>query len=262
MSNRILITAFAAAALAGCSPQQSGKGFPSEAALEQLVHPGMRYSELVKAVGKPSFEDAQNELKVLTYIAPVSNVPPRRDGWAGFEVVLRDEKVLKWMPILAGVPGGSAQPPSPSAETSVVAREEKIPLKVFVVSDGQVADGRQIEIPLAGQIGQISKMPQMIITNLVSLEPLGEPSNPGFVIQLQASDAKALEKLTSENVGKHLALVFGSRIVAAPLVTQPLSTGKIILSSLPKDAYRDLSDNLAPLVSKTDENPKKAPVQR
>jgi preprotein translocase subunit SecD len=53
---------------------------------------------------------------------------------------------------------------------------------------------------------------------------------------LSQADGEKLKKLTSENVGKQLALLIGSQVVLAPYIREPISDGEIMLE-LPDSPY-------------------------
>ncbi len=116
-------------------------------------------------------------------------------------------------------------------------------LNFFVVSDEAIKDGRYVDTPEFPKLGYISKRPNLIVTGLqfvatnshafiTTYQGKTTQSTETVVeITLRPSDAKIFAKLTADNALRRVLITLGERPLLAPMVMQPINTGRVAISA-------------------------------
>jgi hypothetical protein len=232
----------------------------SEAELAKTMRKGMSKQELEKIFGKPLREEVHtNGMVNLLYFWPVPSSPKASaDSIGGVSVQLSNGLSVSWDPIHAridpavGVSGGNTN----SYSTDVR-------IAFYVVSDESGSGRTFVNTLKLPNLGYVDRSPGLQVEHLQAITVEVFPtirSDTGSVLSEDASqskarlsvvlmprDAKRLEVLTDENVGKRMLIMLDGEPLAAPLLMQAIRTGELQISFPDTRTAADIDRRLRPL---------------
>lgn len=116
--------------------------------------------------------------------------------------------------------------PSSSATASAAGRTTVEQVEFFV-GQAQPADGLT-GLQVQGGTLYIQRIPVMTRADLREALPLVDKQGKNFVgLRLTDAGARKLNEVSTENIGKVLAVVVGRELVAAPRITEPMNRGVV-----------------------------------
>jgi hypothetical protein len=254
-----LALVLSASLLAGCSGGRSNGGEHETSAYEvghlnAVLQPGVSREVVLKEFGRPLDEiESESGASCLTYISftPARDLKP--DQLTGFQVILNNDLVVRWMPVLtasgkdgAATTSGSGPDAQLPNETSTVHGAR---LQFFLVTEDQADGRRRFHTETFPHLGFISETPELEISKLKTVKRHNRKTSDGasqIVVELRETDARVLQKLSEANLGKRLLIVVGDSPVLAPFIHSALNTPELILT-VPQTAnddaiYRTLSE--------------------
>ena len=144
----------------------------------------------------------------------------------------------------------------------------KLPLTFNIVSAEKIAGGRLIDTSDFPKLGYIPAVPALelwqledvtlgtsqnrtVIADRVDLEPVREmPKGTTFHIRMMPDDAKRLEVVTEQAVGKQMLLMFGDKPLMAVRVMNPITGPRLQLFFDDKHDSAEIGDALRALTNK------------
>ena len=217
----------------------------STAELGRRLVPGMSTNDIFAKFGEPMSVDTLGEGRT-EWRYGLSGFPADDDMKGTYvmavNITVTNGHLAGWACTYMAPPhtGGNAKPLAigKRSEESPGERQEQPVLKLFVVSDEPIADGRQIDTPQLPKLGFISGTPNLAIKRLKQVT-LGEDAVPQgdgktstnwqFGVSLVPEDAAGLASLTASNVGRRILITVGDVPVIAPIVQTPLKTGSFVI---------------------------------
>ena len=139
-------------------------------------------------------------------------------------------------------------------------------ISIYIVSREKIDGGRFINTPDLPKLGYIAARPDLVITRLVTVKetvshsstvkvekdgkrietPL--PDRPVLDITISPEDAKKLETLTENNIGKRALIMAGDMPMFAPYVRSPISAQSFEIDMGDHDKQKAVEDELKKLV--------------
>jgi hypothetical protein len=219
--------------------------FYTQEEVEDLIQAGTTDAKVFQIFGKPLTRNTLTDGTVcLFYFAPGATSWKVRDGeLAGLEIFVKDGKVLKWFPTYSSsemhqvVSSEQAADATNEQRVTEQGKLESGMVFLFIVNDEKVEGGTYVDSDQTPKLGYISRAPQMIIRELVSVNrgkivpSVGDKSieRPTLILSLKQSDARAFSELTKTNFGKQLLIEVQGKPVVAPRIMGPIEDGQIIL---------------------------------
>jgi hypothetical protein len=227
--------------------------------LRRRLVPGMPTNDIFATFGEPvwveSLDGGRTEWRY-----GLSGFPADDDMKGtyviGVTVTITNGRLARWACTYMAPPTGGSSKPLPLGQRNKDLQGERhVPpvLRVFVVSDEPIADGRQIDTPQFPKLGFISGTPNLAIKRLkkVSLEENAVPqadnetsTNWHFGVSLIPDDVAGLASLTASNVGKRVLITVGDLPVIAPVIRAPLETGSFTIECSERPLMETLRSNL------------------
>lgn len=193
--------------------------------LDRLISPGMSFAEVTNTFGPPtSMIQASEHKSVVMYTFPVDLAARVNEPtMIGFDVHLRDGRAINWSPVIRG-PDGPPQPSTLQDHKSArlfslfVARDALRNVLETLDSSGQAdMTGMRIE-------------PDLTFSAQVFSDSMDNgPSSDQVALLLSPADALRLKSLTETNYGKRLLIVCSNSVIAAPMITDTLKQGPLLL---------------------------------
>lgn len=224
---------------AGCKKdsQATHKNKPDEAEVREILVPGKLKAEVDRTFGAPIFQhDTTDGTRMAVYDLLSDNRAVAWDNrFSGFQAYYdKNDRLLKWSPAY------STRTLSESNNVSLPAENLIQGVQLYIVSDSELTPGRFIDTPKFPKLGYIAEKPDLVIEHIESLQEQivttgrGE-KQLGVVIAFSKEDAAGLEKLTRNNVLQKALIIVDGQPVAAPLITAPITDGKVQIDGLTKD---------------------------
>ena len=231
----------------------------STAELRRRLVPGIPTNEIFANFGEPVWVENLGEGRT-EWRYGLSGFPADDDMRGtyviGVTIAITNGHLARWACTYMGPPtGGNAKtlPIGKPTEGPQGDRQEPPVLKVFVVSDEPLGDGRQIDTAQFPKLGFISGTPHLAIKrlkevtlgeNVVSQADNKTSTNWQFGISLIPDDAAGLASLTTSNVGKRVLITVGDVPVIAPVVRAPLETGSFVIDCSERPLMETVRSNL------------------
>jgi hypothetical protein len=248
-----------------CAGCQKPRSFTEEE-VKQFIRPGMSKSEIVQHFGKPSSEmDAGNGIITLDYLNRDEPGRLREYEFSGFEVFVRDEKVLRWSAVHSSTsvynPGERLQPPSKTGQPAgvYINTTNGIPSVSFhIVSETNTSEGIYIDTSSLPRLGYVSRKPDFLVSEIESLSQGNTTSirdgkqvnTPTLGIGLTAKDAVIFGRLTRENLGKQVLVMIAGKPIVAPRIYGIIDTGHLSLEVVNESGAADLTVELQKLIKR------------
>ena len=244
---RWFATVLLAALVFGCGEKRDAakasridlREIQSTAELRRIFVAGMTTNEILARVGEPL--QADEFAGDITWTYSLSGFPAddemRGTYVAAARLTITNGHLARWGCVYFGPPTGGNAKTLPLGQANEVGGQRPA-LKMFVVSDQPIADGRQIDTAQFPKLGFISATPDLAIKKLKGLEfeeivaqvDNKTSTNWQFVIRLSTDDAAGLASLTTSNVDKTVLITVGDVPVSAPVIREPVETGSFILN--------------------------------
>lgn len=223
-------------AIAGCSkepnkPQVSnGRNVTrvyTKGELDKLILVGMSVFELTNRFGAPGSEVQVDEnVAILIYSFPIETFL-REGGFRliGFDVTIRDEKVVGWSPVTSES-RESIQPPDDPDSFGEQSFE------MYVAIDHLTNVANRVDSEGSADASSLNASPDLEFKAKVFGGPSdGEQQGEWTVILVVSEqDASRLKTLTENNIGKRTLLVCRKRVIAAPGVHVPVASRQLMFT--------------------------------
>ncbi len=222
--------------------------------LKELLVPGMSTNEIVARFGQPCWTlDSGGAVERWHYSLPVFPADDEMEGnyVDGFLVTITNGHLAHW---------GCSY----FSRGYNVRREEVFPvgdgnvapesIKMFVVSEDPIADGRLIDdarFPKLGYIPQspsfmLSRLKKVILEERVSTNPKKSGDTVwSFVLFLGEEDSERFAAFTASNVSKRVLIMVGDEPVAAPIIRAPLQGGSFCIDCTDKALVETIKARLS-----------------
>ena len=226
----ILLTALLL--VAGCSqepqnaiPQQGraqNQRIYTESELNQLISSGMSQNQITNAFGPPrsTIEISEGVVRMV-YLFPLN---PQRSGLqlAGFSVFLKDGTVVKWLPDM-----GESHMSFQGRQTKPSAKE--LPFKLFVETDSLTNFVSVIESRGSADGFGLNMTPDLVVAAQVFAGKSGDesPDEQTVILVVSEGDVSAFSKLTKNNLGKKLLVMYRDKFVAAPTISGSVASRQL-----------------------------------
>ena len=211
------------------------------AELRRRLVPGMPTNEIIASFGKPLWVEGLGEGRT-DWQYGLSGFPAddamRGTLVVGFNAEITNGHLAWWGCTYMHDPTGENARMLPIGKTNAGSQEEPPVLKVFIVSDKPLVNGRQIDTPQFPKLGFISGAPSLGIKrvkevtlreNVVPQADNNSSTNWQFGVSLIPDDATGLASLTASNVGSKILMMVGDVPVIAPVIRAPLENGKFVI---------------------------------
>jgi hypothetical protein len=209
--------------------------------LQPLLHDGESSEELERTFGPPIAEyETQNKELSLTYAFSDHNQPAaaRAVGVGGVTAFLVSNRLTHWDPVYET---RNPAVESSSIKHSPVAFSSDHAVLAFHVASEEKREGSvYVDNSAFEKLGYIGKAPDLSVqSGQYIVYDSAHTSMHTIELVLSRGDGEKLKVLTSENIGKRLALLVASNVVLAPYVSEPISDGQMMIE-LPDPAYQTL----------------------
>lgn len=197
----------------------------TKAELDKLILPGMSVFEVTNTFGSPAsrIQVRENDV-ILAYSFPFETVV--REGGprlTGFDVNIRNGKVLGWSPVMGesrnSFSSGAAQGSFEEQTFQVFVATESLTNIVNTVDSEGSADASNLQ-----GTPDMSFKAKMFSGNMGSERP-GELT---VILVVSEQDASKLKGLSEDNLGKRMLIVCQNRVLAAPVISVPLTSRQLM----------------------------------
>jgi hypothetical protein len=206
--------------------------------LRPLLHAGESEANLVSRFGPPAFRSGTPTNGVcLTFYLPDGSNAEKIAAICGFEAFFVSNRLSSWLPIYVSSPTESTQYTSktPDRTRQLPSGPDQALLSFHLVSPEQRSGTTFVDSHKFPSLGYMSTSPDVVIRSgyYTVHTSANEPNKCEVEFLLSDEDSQKLGVLTGGNVGKRVAMLVGSNIVAAPYVASPILSGRVALE-LPK----------------------------
>ena len=213
----------------------------------------MERETVIREFGNPHDTSTNGILVDDSYISPLSSkTVVLENKFLGFDVTYTNYRVMWWGPIYSG--GLISGNPSHIIDSATGFTSTTNEIELYIVRNIW-PNGVYIDTPDFPRLGYIRKNADAVFTNLKSAElRVEDASSSGggnrydIEISLREEDAKGLETVTSQNMRKQILVMINHTPIAAPIVTQPLNGGKMLITLRDKKKAEEAMSILKKLV--------------
>lgn len=221
-----------------------------------FIKEGMERKAIIQEFGEPWIESTNVDGTLDdTYMSSPTNVTVGT-VFGGFDVSYKGNRVWRWVPIysdntdlaLAGRPRQVLD----SVRGSINGTNE---LAFYIVEHVQPPHAVYFDTPAFPNLGFIKTKADAVFTNIQSAElrvvnaaPPAGGTRYEINLSLKQTDAKAFEKLTSENIAKPMLMMINHTAIAAPVVTSPISGGEMRIRLRDKKTAEDAMATIKKLI--------------
>jgi len=240
--------------LCGCKRSQSGADREPQVAstrgwkvgssndLATIIQVGLSRREILDRLGPPDdiVELVGGGFSIEYFIRAEqirSSILVREEIF-GFSVYIKDDKVIRWSPMY-GSPVIRKPDKVRSLPTTDLGSKK---LSFWLVHEKPVDGGRQVDTNIIPTAAYIGTQPLLSVERLKAVSETDRWTE----IELNESDAPALDELTAQNRGRRLLIMLGNTSLAAPLITSPSREGRVQIlwptgvSNSGRDTLRDM----------------------
>ena len=205
--------------------------------LQPMLHIGDSTTNIIEQFGLPFYQyETQSHELSMNFFFSDKNHEALAAGVGGFTAFFTRHQLTRWDPIYESI--------NPKLESSLIKHSpvmfgsDHAVLTFHLVSQEQKNGFIYIDNPMFTKLGYINKSPDIAIQSGQYIVYDSAPKSMHTVeLLLSQEDSKKLQVLTSNNVGKQMALLIGSQVVFAPYVQEPISDGRVVLElSEPADS--------------------------
>jgi hypothetical protein len=206
--------------------------------LSSVLKPGTPRELVLNTFGTPLDEsNAGVSRRCLTYSSLIAGRDlPDENHYVGFQVILSNDVVVGWVPVLtAEAPRGSFRPEPVDRERvaglpAAASLSQSNALSLFVVSDTAPLRGRYVDTERFPKLGYVRETPDLSVKSVVSVtRRRSESGQPLVVIELTSKDAATLQQFTAANVHRRMLVMLGEQPIAAPYILVPIDTGSLVI---------------------------------
>ncbi len=199
----------------------------TKAELDKLVVPGMSISDVTNTFGIPASEiQVEQNIVILMYSFPVETViqegGPRLTG---FVVDIRDGKVASWSPIM----GGSRQISRAGGFQGPLGQQS---FQIFLAAGNLTNVANTVDSQGSADASGLKASPEVAFKAKVFAGSSGNerPGEQSVILVVSDQDASKLKDLTDNNFGKRLLIVCRNKAVAAPVISVPITSNKLMFT--------------------------------
>jgi hypothetical protein len=190
--------------------------------LKSLITLGMTSQEVTNVFGPPgSAIPIESGVFMWTYMFPLQ-AEDAALHLSGFTIYLKDSKVIKWSPVM-----GESQQSNKTADSQ--APSGRKPFQIFLATDDLTNIANVLDISGSADASALERPPDLAFEAQLFLGKNGNGS-PGMQtirLVLSEQDAAKLKSLTEDNFGKRLLVVYQKNVIAAPLISAPITSRQV-----------------------------------
>ena len=220
--------------------------FPTEASVQNTLKKGMKRETVMGVFGKPNRHDdlpggASDDVYEMK---PDSRPINWRDRFSGFKIYYDQNRVVKFLPIYSDMTLPVTNTVLLDSKTGRDLRSSNIAF--YVVERHAFNRGHYIDMPILTKPGYIKSNPDLIVTNVESVELMASRDNsreekPYIVnIHLTKEYANEFEKFSRTNITKQILMMVSNHPVWAGIVISPISNGQFQIRNLDKSNAQQL----------------------
>lgn len=114
-------------------------------------------------------------------------------------------------------------------------------IEVRLVDNDPNVQGPQLLLEGTQQIVEVSSAPLLSAHDFIEAGDIDwTEGKPGFLVQLTPAGAEKLNRLSADNVGRSLALIFDGKLLATPRILDPIVGGGFLLTMESETDAREL----------------------
>jgi hypothetical protein len=198
--------------------------------LQPLVLPGEAMTNITAKFGSPANQyQTRNGRLALSFFFPETNTNASAAGVGGITVFFTNNQLADWDPVYS-----STTPKSEGLRGSGLFHSEKAVMMFFVISDAPKDGWRFVDTTDFPKLGYVNLTPDLVIFSgrFLLYTDRSDPEKPPCKVDLELSepDGETLKNLTTENIGKRIAVCAGPKIVTAPLLQTPIVNGTMMVN--------------------------------
>ncbi|HKW29163.1 MAG TPA: hypothetical protein VJT54_07500, partial [Verrucomicrobiae bacterium] len=138
----------------------------------------------------------------------------------GFGVTLRDGRVLRWSPIMT-----ESYPMFQGSQIQASLGEETFEL--LIQTDDYTNLLKTLDSPGSVDVSSLKISPAIVFKAQVYVESGDESAtNNSLMLIIGDKDVPKLGKLTENNFGKRMLIIWRNKLIAAPSISMPLNSNK------------------------------------
>lgn len=217
----------------GGMSQSISSQFPNEERVRSFIKEGMERETVIREFGNPHDTRTNGIWVDDSYISLSSKTVVLENKFLGFDVTYTNYRVLRWDPVYSG--GLISGNPSHIIDSATNSTSTTNEIEFYIVRDIW-PNGVYIDTPDFPRLGYIRKNADAVFTKMKSAElRVEDASSSGggnrydIKISLMEEDAKRFETMTSQNVTKQILVMINHTPIAAPIVTQPINDGEMLI---------------------------------
>jgi outer membrane protein assembly factor BamE (lipoprotein component of BamABCDE complex) len=236
---------FAVLVFVGCKDakqQEVNRAFPTEDEVKRFLQLGLAKEDVTKHFGSPNFEmTLSNNTTMLVYRIPVpSGSEAWEYKWSGFQVYLREGKVIDWASgystLTKGKDFASSKSSAPGRQQMEVQNSNQIenhPLRFHLVDEDSntgvpvsTTDSRFEGLVL------VSEKPDLEIKSVVGLKLSENSDSFDALFQFKREDLVEVKRLLNAHIGRRILLVLADRPIAAPRILEKFDGNEVQITRL------------------------------
>jgi hypothetical protein len=219
-------------------------GFPTEKAVGLIATNDAPRPDIIRAFGTPLTEDQLADGRsVALYMGPPPNAhtPTSVERFSGFQVYYKSNRVVEWKPIYGTYTTTKDETNYSKITLSTNDRAKMTNVLSFcIVSDVPLENETFFDTPKMPNLGFIKAEPDLTVHRIKSIQealPKAGDRNgsDSFIIHLMDSDADALRRITTDNIGKKLLLRINGNPILAPRISMPIENGVLQMSNISEE---------------------------
>jgi len=218
--------------------------------LQQFLHTGESATNIIAEFGPPFDQDRteSGELRMDFFLA-LDNREARAAGVGGLTAFFRNNELSRWYPMLT--PAFSDISNKTISANQAMFKSDRPVIEFDLVREVKSPHTTYINTAGFPSLGYIPESPDLGVRS-GDYTTYDDSSNSlrTIMISLPQVDADTLNALTSNNIGKKLAVVAGSQVVMVAPLRSPLSNTDLMLR-LPDPAYSTLLSALRENATRT-----------
>jgi hypothetical protein len=195
--------------------------------LKPLLRVGESPTNLVEQFGPSAREDeiSSNEY-CLTFFFSGRNRTAENAGVGGFDAFFVSNRLSRWLPIYKdSVYGGSAVGTSP-----IILGEQTF--SVFIQGDSLTSLLNTFDLEGSADASDLKSSPNIVFKARVSLGNNESLTSTNNIMTLVIGNqyVPKLKTFTEDNIGKRVMIVCHGKIIAAPFISEPLSSDQVMIT--------------------------------
>lgn len=198
----------------------------TEAELTSLITPGMSLAEVTNKFGLPgSAVNVAESAILLTYMFPFEVKHQQSPYLTGFGIDIKDGRVVRWAPV-TGMTGKTVQAGGSQGSFG----EQSF--QVFLATDNLTNVATTVDAEGSADASDLKTSPAMAFEAKVFAGSSGSgcPGEQTVILVVSDQGAAKLKGLTEDNFGKRLLIVCRNKVIAAPAISAPLASRRLMFT--------------------------------